>query len=123
MSSPSPATTTHRWYARPVLFVRDIHEAARFYVERLGFEKRWHADNGAGPVCQVERSECEIILCEEASRAGTGRLFIELTAPGLADWQRELTARGVASRRTHWGYETVQVNDVDGSELFFPHPE
>jgi len=44
---------THRWYARPVLFVADVNRALRFYVDMLGFEKRWHA--GDGTVCQVDR--------------------------------------------------------------------
>ncbi|MDF1503846.1 glyoxalase superfamily protein [Roseisolibacter sp. H3M3-2] len=112
----------HRWYARPVLFVADVHRAARFYVESLGFEKRWHSDDGAGTVCQVDRGECEIILCEDAARRDRGRLFVELTADGLAELRRELAARGVPARATWWGYDTVAVDDPDGNELFFPDP-
>ena len=113
----------HRWYARPVLFVADVHRAARFYVEMLGFEKRWHSDDGAGTVCQVDRGECEIILCEDAARRDRGRLFIELTADGLADLRRELAERAVPTRETWWGYDTLQVDDPDGNELLFPEPE
>ena len=43
----------HRWYTPPVLFVADVNRAVRFYIEMLGFEKRWHEDDGAGKVCQV----------------------------------------------------------------------
>ena len=75
----------HRWYTRPVLFVADVNRAARFYIDNLGFEKRWHSDDGAGRVCQVDRGECEIILCEDPARKGKARLFIELTTDGLAD--------------------------------------
>ena len=52
----------HRWYARPVLFVADVNRAIRFYVDMLGFEKAWHAGDGAGKVCQVNHGECELIL-------------------------------------------------------------
>ena len=38
----------HRWYVRPVLFVDDVNRAIRFYVDMLGFEKRWHSGDGAG---------------------------------------------------------------------------
>ena len=117
------AQTMHRWYARPVLFVADVHRAIRFYVDMLGFEKRWHSDNGDGTVCQVDRGECEIILCEDPKRSDKGRLFIELTADGLADLRRELAERGVPSRESWWGYDTVQVDDPDGNELLFPHPD
>ena len=113
----------HRWYTRPVLFVADVNLALRFYVDRLGFEKRWHSGDGAGTVCQVDRGECEIILCEDATRRGKGRLFIELTAVGLADLRRELVERAVSTRETWWGYDTLQIDDPDGNELLFPLPE
>lgn len=112
----------HRWYARPVLFVTDLDRAVRFYVGMLGFQKRWHSDDGTGTVCQVDRGECEIILSQDATRRGRGRLFIELTAEGLADLRRELTERAVPAREIHWGYDTLQVDDPDGNELFFPDP-
>ena len=41
----------HRWYTRPVLFVADVNRALRFYIDRLGFEKRWHEGDGMGTVC------------------------------------------------------------------------
>lgn len=115
--SDSPA---HRWYARPVLFVADLDRAVRFYVGELGFEQRWRSAEGDGDVCQVARSDCEIILCADATRRDKGRLFIELTADGLAAFRRECTERGVHGSRTRWGYDTLQVDDPDGNELFFP---
>ena len=113
----------HRWYARPVLFVTDVNRSIRFYVDMLGFVKHWHSDDGAGTVCQVDRGECEIILCEEATRKDRGRLFIELTAEGLADLRRELVERAVPTKESWWGYDTLQVDDPDGNELFFPRPD
>ena len=113
---------THRWYARPVFFVADVNRALTFYVDRLGFEKKWHEGDGAGTVCQVDRGECEIILCEDAARSDRGRLFIELSAEGLADLRRELEERSVPSKERWWGYDTIEVDDPDGNELFFPQP-
>ena len=52
-------------------------------VDRLGFEKRWHEADGSGKTCQVTRSECEIILCEDKTRRDRARLFVELTKDGL----------------------------------------
>lgn len=112
----------HRWYARPVLYVADINRAIRFYVDMLGFEKRWHSEDGAGTVCQVDHGECEIILCEDSARSDKSRLFIELTAEGLADFRRELGERSVAHRQTRWGNDAIQVDDPDGNELLFPFP-
>jgi catechol 2,3-dioxygenase-like lactoylglutathione lyase family enzyme len=118
-----PSQIAHRWYARPVLFVADVNRALRFYVDMLGFEKRWHEGDGAGTVCQVNRGECEIILCEDATRRDRGRLFIELTADGLADFRRELIERSVPSTNSWWGYDVLQVDDPDGNELLFPVSE
>jgi len=115
--------TVHRWYARPVLFVADVNRAWRFYVDQLGFEKAWHSGDGAGMVCQVNRNECEIILCQDSTRRDRSRLFIELTADGLSDLRRELVERSVSSKETWWGYDTLQIDDPDGNELFFPRPD
>jgi catechol 2,3-dioxygenase-like lactoylglutathione lyase family enzyme len=113
----------HRWYTRPILFVADVNRALRFYVDMLGFEKSWHEGDGAGKVCQVNHGECEIILCEDATRRDKARLFIELTEDGLTDLRREIAERSVPSKETWWGYDTLQIDDPDGNELFFPVPE
>ena len=122
MKAAMESQTVHRWYARPVLFVADLNRALHFYVDMLGFEKSWHTGDGAGTICQVNHGECEIILCQDAERRDKARLFIELTAEGLADFRRELVARSVPTRETWWGYDTLQVDDPDGNELFFPTP-
>jgi catechol 2,3-dioxygenase-like lactoylglutathione lyase family enzyme len=113
----------HRWYARPVLFVADLNRSLGFYLDQLGFEKNWHAGDGTGTVCQVSRSDCEIILCQDAARLDKARLFIELTAEGLTGFRRELAERSVPTKAIWWGYDTTQVNDPDGNELLFPGPD
>lgn len=122
MEHSASTPPAHRWYARPVFFVADVHRAARFYVDALGFDKGWHSGDGAGTVCQVNHGECEIILCEDATRTDRGRLFVELTAAGLEALRHELQARSVRVRETWWGYDTLQVDDPDGNELLFPVP-
>jgi catechol 2,3-dioxygenase-like lactoylglutathione lyase family enzyme len=121
--SPAGATTTPRWYSRPVLFVSDLQVALRFYVELLGFEKRWHSEDGKGTVCQVNRAGCEIILCEDAARKDRGRLFIELTRDGMDELRREITERSIPSRSAWWGYDSILIVDPDGNELLFPLDE
>jgi catechol 2,3-dioxygenase-like lactoylglutathione lyase family enzyme len=113
----------HRWYTRPVFFIADLDRSIRFYVDLLGFEKAWHSGDGAGKVCQVNHGECEIILCEDAGRRDKARLFIELTAEGLANLRREIVERSVPSKETWWGYDSLQIDDPDGNELLFPVPE
>jgi catechol 2,3-dioxygenase-like lactoylglutathione lyase family enzyme len=105
---------THRWYTRPVLFVADVNRALRFYIDLLGFEKRWHEGDGAGKVCQINRAECEIILCEDATRRDKARLFVELTVDGLTALRREIVERSVPSEKLWWGYDVIKIVDPDG---------
>ncbi len=53
----------HRWYTRPVLFVADVNRALRFYVDMLGFEKRWHEGDGAGKVLFLARNLGGVTTC------------------------------------------------------------
>jgi catechol 2,3-dioxygenase-like lactoylglutathione lyase family enzyme len=112
-----------QWYTRPVLFVADVNRALHFYIDLLGFEKRWHEGNGAGKVCQVDRGGCEIILCEDATRRDKARLFVSLTQDGLAELRREIIERSIPSKASWWGYDVIQVDDPDGNELLFPISE
>jgi catechol 2,3-dioxygenase-like lactoylglutathione lyase family enzyme len=106
----------HQWYMRPVLFVADVNRSLRFYVDELGFWKKWHQ----GTVCQVNRGDCEIILCEHETRRDKARLFIELNVPGLAELRREIAERSIPTKDTWWGYDSIQIDDPDGNELLFP---
>jgi catechol 2,3-dioxygenase-like lactoylglutathione lyase family enzyme len=111
---------TSRWYARPVFYVADLTRSLHFYVDLLGFHKRWHEADGTGTVCQVDRSDCEIILCVDATRRDKARLFVELTPDGMSELRREIEARAIPHRITWWGYDTIQIDDPDGNELLFP---
>jgi|SRR5688572_25122458 len=109
----------HKWYARPVLFVSQLEGALGFYIEKLGFKKKWHVDN----VCQVDRGECEIILCEDPTRQDKSRLFVELNRDGMDELRREISERSVPTQKTWWGYDTIRIVDPDGNELLFPLDE
>jgi catechol 2,3-dioxygenase-like lactoylglutathione lyase family enzyme len=110
----------HMWYARPVLFVSDVNRALHFYTDILGFKKTWHEGDGKGNVCQVDRAGCEIILCEDAGRRDKGRLFVELTRDGVAEFKREIAERSIPSKISWWGYDVIQIDDPDDNELLFP---
>ena len=114
------SNVAHKWYARPVFFVSDVNRAASFYTDLLGFVKKWHEADGAGTVCQVDRSECEIILCQDNTRKDRSRLFIELSADGVAEFVNEVAERGIPAKETWWGYDVLQIEDPDGNELLVP---
>ena len=111
---------THRWYARPVFFVSDIQRALDFYLGKLGFWKKWHEADGTGTVCQVNRSDCEIILFQDPTRRDRSRLFVELTREGVEQLVREIAERSVPTEKTWWGYDAIRIVDPDGNELLVP---
>ena len=113
----------HQWYARPVLFVSDLQAALRFYIDKLGFKKKWHAADGKGTVCQVDRGGCEIILCEDSARQDKGRLFVELNREGIDELRREILERSVPIQKAWWGYDVIRITDLDGNEILFPLDE
>ena len=108
---------------RPVLFVSDVQVALRFYIGMLGFKKKWHAADGEGTVCQVDRGGCEIILCQDPARHDRSRLFVELNRDGIDELRREISERAVPNQKEWWGYDVIRIADPDGNELLFPLDE
>jgi len=119
-SEVHPVKGQPRWYARPVFYVADLGRALQFYVDTLGFVKHWHEGAGSGTVCQVNMSDCEIILCQHATRRDKARLFIELNVAGLAELRQQVRERSIPTRDVWWGYDSLQIDDPDGNELIFP---
>lgn len=107
----------HVWYMRPVFFVSDIQNAIAFYVDKLGFVKKWHEADGKGTVCQVDRGGCEIILCQDANRKDQSRVFLELSRDAVDQLLKEIAERSVPTKKSWWGYEVLQIEDPDGNEL------
>src|SRR5688500_1695722 len=114
---PVEEASPHVWYMRPVFFVSDIQRSIDFYVNKLGFTKKWHEAEGKGTVCQVDRGGSEIILTEEPQRRDRGRLFLELTREGLDELLAEVRERSVPSEKSWWGYDVLRIQDPDGNEL------
>lgn len=124
MTEPTVTEKTSQfWYLRPVLFVSDLQASLHFYIDMLGFDKKWHSDDGSGTVCQVDRGECEIILCGDAARLDRGRLFIELNRDGIDELRREIAERSIPNEKSWWGYDVIRIVDPDGNELLFPLDE
>ena len=117
MEQPNKEAIDHVWYMRPVFFVSDIERSIGFYVNTLGFKKKWHSEDGKGTVCQVDRGDCEIILCEDATRDDRGRVFLELKRAGVDQLLKEVSERSIQTKKMWWGYDVLQIKDPDGNEL------
>jgi uncharacterized glyoxalase superfamily protein PhnB len=99
------------WFARPVLHVRDVEAALRFYIDQLGFTSPWrYGEDGRLRVAQVERQGCALILSDQwPDKLGRGLTFVSLNvepatreaaAAALDALRAELEARGVAMKAT-----------------------
>jgi hypothetical protein len=117
MENSNKDAVEHVWYMRPVFFVSDIRRAAQFYIEKIGFIKKWHEADGEGTVCQVERGGCEIILCQDTTRNDRSRIFLELSRDGVDQLLKEVAERSVPTKRSWWGYDVLLIEDPDGNEL------
>jgi catechol 2,3-dioxygenase-like lactoylglutathione lyase family enzyme len=118
------------WFARPILNVKDVEAALRFYVDRLGFTSPWRYDeDGRAHVAQVDRQGCALILAKTwPEKIGKGLMFISLNAEretqaaALDALRAELEAKGVPVKEGSWGYRLLVVDDLDGNQLLFNYP-
>jgi catechol 2,3-dioxygenase-like lactoylglutathione lyase family enzyme len=116
---------SNTWYARPVLFVKDIERSVEFYVKQLGFTEDWrYAEAEKAWVAQVARAGCELILTAQwPEKAGKALMFISLDHQVLNAVRAELEGRGVEVKDGSWGYPLMVIEDPDGNELYFPYPK
>jgi len=113
-----------KWYSRPVFFVKDAESSIIFFREKLGFSLDWnYQEGGSAYVCQVSRSGFELILAENKSRAGNGRVFIALDSEQEKALRKEIGEKGIEARDSYWGMPIIEILDPDRNELFFSPPE
>jgi len=111
------------WYSRSVFFVKDTPEALAFFVEKLGFSLDWnHEEDGRAFVCQVRRDGFELILAQDADKAGRGRVFISLDDEQAQALRADIEKRRIPVRESHWGMPVIEILDIDNNELLFSPP-
>jgi len=112
----------------PILDVRDLEEALRYYVERLGFriEFRYQKDpNNYAGVCRDGVSLHMQWQHEDSFKAGTaGRLRVRIVVDDpdalFEEYRRTgVLGEGVQVRDTEWGTREFGFRDLDGNGLIF----
>ena len=113
------------WYARPVLYVRDIEQSVAFYAKQMGFTENWRYQNENKPeVAQVARQGCELILSSQwPEKAGRGLMFLSLMVDELHEFRRQLEKQGTPVEDGYWGYPLLSVRDPDGNIFYFAYPK
>jgi catechol 2,3-dioxygenase-like lactoylglutathione lyase family enzyme len=110
----------------PVLPARDVGEAIRYYVDRLGFRLRFQDDEGDPRYAGVQRDGVELHLQwhDEADFAMVERLALRFLIDDVDGLFEEYADRGVfhartALRDTSWGTREFAFYDLNGNALFF----
>lgn len=111
------------WYFRPVFFVKNAESSMDFYCEKLGFSLDWkHEEESRVYVCQVSRHEFELILAEDALKAGNSRVFISLDSEQEDSLRKDIEDKQIEASDSRWGMPIIKILDLDGNELFFSPP-
>lgn len=102
----------------PILNVRNVPASIEYYVDKLGFDRKW--DWGSPPTFAcVGRDQVEIFLCEgEQGSPGTWMsIFVQDIDALYEDYRR----RGAIIREPPtdypWGVREMNVEDLDGHRL------
>ena len=109
----------------PILRIFSVEKAREFYVDFLGFTVDWeHRFDARAPLyMQVSRSGLVLHLSEHHGDACPGStVFVRMT--GLADYHREITAKGYGYlrpgiERAPWNANMMEVTDPFGNRIRF----
>ena len=117
-ANPEERGTNRFEHVVPILNVKSVAASIAYYVDKLGFDKKW--DWGSPPSfgC-VGRDQVEIFLCQDGQGApGTWMsIFVQDVDALYEDYRR----RGAIIREPPtdypWGVREMNVEDLDGHRL------
>jgi uncharacterized glyoxalase superfamily protein PhnB len=115
-ASPSERRTNRFELVVPILSVTDMRASLDYYVEKLGFEKKWEWGEPADFAC-VARDEVELFLSLGAQRVATGS-WISIFVQDVDALYDDYKKRGAIIRKPPteypWGMREMNVEDLDG---------
>lgn len=109
--------------AFPILHTTDLKRAARFYVERLGFEERYRFPEGeAAEFVLVGLETFELGLTKSRKVTPPGRVALWLYTEDVDAEIEQLHEAGVEVVKEpedmEWGERMASVLDPDGNKVF-----
>src|SRR5512143_2289460 len=114
--------------AIPILDVRDVEKALRFYVERLGFQVEFRYEKDPGNYAGVYRDDVHLPMQwqhpGEFERGTAGRLRFRIRVDNPDSLFEEFRVKGVLNEGTTvtdtaWGTREFGFRDPDGNGLIF----
>lgn len=113
------------WVSSTLIFVRDVDEAIRFYVDGIGFTLNMrHEEGGVALVAGVSRGDgCALFLTSQwPEKVGSATIYTALDAGELERLRQHLQTKRIETKDGWWGMPLMILQDHDGNELYFPHP-
>jgi len=102
----------------PILVVRDIRASMDYYVEKLGFEKKWEWGDPADFAC-VARDQVELFL--SLSAKGGPASWLSIFVQDIDALYETYKASGGLIRKPPadypWGVREMTVEDLDGHRM------
>ncbi|MFA9477885.1 bleomycin resistance family protein [Phycisphaerales bacterium AB-hyl4] len=105
-------------FVTPILRVQDLSASVDYYVDKLGFEKKWTWGDPATFGC-VARGEIEIFLCQGSQ--GQPGMWMSIFVDDVDTLHAQYQASGAMIRQAPincpWGTREMNVEDIDGHRL------
>lgn len=102
----------------PILNVKNVPASMDYYVNKLGFSKKWDWGNPPTFACVV-RDKVNIFLCQGAQgRPGTWMsVFIDDVDALYEDYKKTGAIIRLPPTNMPWGTREMNVEDLDGHRL------
>jgi len=117
-ANPKERGTNRFEHAVPILDVRNVPASIAYYVDKLGFEKKWDWGNPPGFGC-VGRDQIEIFLCQDGQ--GSPGTWMSIFVQDIDALYQDYKQRGAIIREPPtdypWGVREMNVEDLDGHRL------
>jgi ankyrin repeat protein len=117
-ASPQERNLNRFQHVVPILSVKSVPQSIAYYVEKLGFVKKWDWGNPATFGC-VRRDQVEIFLCQgEQGAPGTWLSIFVQDVDALYEHYKK-TGAIIRTPPTNypWGVREMNVEDLDGHRL------
>ena len=133
---PATATNSTMKKLTPVLVVDEIEPCLPFWIDRLGFEKRYEVPEGSRlGFVSVFKDGVEVMyqsrqsvekdvpaLLPPSGAAPTIGLFVEVSDVGAIERALEGVEIVVPRRRTFYGMDEIGVREPGGNAVIFAQP-
>lgn len=120
---PSPKIAFKQ--AVPLVSVKDVGEAVKFYPKKMGFEIEY-VEEDCFAMIDRDGVTLHLIVCSCDDSRHTGQSFFQVNVDNIEDLFQEYQAAGVEFvwelTLQAWGQKNFKVTDPDGNWMMFAGP-